>query len=134
MSQFLEAAPAPALHRFTRTMQQGERLLIRVRADLNHEMRFASQWLVVTTNRVLLIESDGAVCIEVPLSKIESAKVHRLVGGGCLVFRNGDRSLATTYFTNSDLTKFAAVSSGIETLLRTGELSLPETTERIRCE
>src|SRR5262249_57504444 len=71
---------------------------------------------------------------ELPLTKIQSAQVVGLVGGGRLVLRNGDRELGALYFTNSAVPKFLEVAAGIERLIRTGDAGLPAVVDRIRCE
>lgn len=132
MSDFLEPSPTTILERVNRNAATQERVLIRVAADLDADMRFGSRWLVVTDQRVLLI--DGATRTELPLTKVQSAQVDGLVGGGRLVLRNGDRELGVLYFTNSALPKFLEVAAGIERLIRTGGAGLPAVVERIRCE
>ncbi len=132
MSDFLEPFPTPILERVNRDAAKDERTLIRVAADLDTDMRFGSRWLVVTDQRVLLI--DGAERREWPLKKIQSAHLDTLVGGGRLVLRNGNRELGVLYFTNSALPKFVEVAAGIERLIRTGDAGLPAVVDRIRCE
>src|SRR5215471_873976 len=132
MSDFLEPSPTTVLERVNRTAAKQERVLIRVAADLNADMRFGPRWLVVTDQRVLVI--DGGASTELPLTKIQSAQVVGLVGGGRLVLRNGDRELGALYFTNSAVPKFLEVAAGIERLIRTGDAGLPAVVDRIRCE
>ncbi len=132
MSNFLEPFPTPILEPVNRDAAEDERTLIRVAADLDTDMRFGSRWLVVTDQRVLLI--DGAQRREWPLEKIQSAQLDTLVGGGRLVLRNGNRELGVLYFTNSALPKFAEVAAGIERLIRTGDAGLPAAVDRTRCE
>jgi len=135
MSYFLEPLPASILERFHRNVAQQERVLIQVGADLNVDLHFASSWLLVTEQRVILIPSgDGTSSTELFLNEIQSAKVEGLVGGGRLVLRNGDRKLGVVYFSNSALRKFAEVAAGIERLIRTGDADLPATVDRVRCE
>jgi ATP-binding cassette subfamily B protein len=132
MSDFLELPPPKILERVNRNATRQERVLIRVAADLDAELRFGSRWLVVTNQRVLLI--DGAGCTEFSLNEIQSAQVDGLIGGGRLVLRNGDRELGVLYFTNSALSKFVEVAAGIERLIGTGHAGLPAVVDRIRCE
>src|SRR5712692_2289799 len=135
MSDFLEPLPSIALEQFDRNATKHERVLIRVAADLDADLRFATRWLVVTNQRVLLIApGDRGDCTELSLKEIQSAKVDRLVGGARLVLRNGDRQLGVLYFTNSALPKFVEVAAGIERLIRAGDAGLPATVDRIRCE
>src|SRR6266849_4737724 len=132
MSEFLELPTPKILERVTRNATKQERVLIRVAADLDAELRFGSRWLVVTNLRVLLI--DGADCTEFSLNEIQSAQVDGRVGGGRLILRNGNRELGVLYFTNSPLSKFVEVAAGIERLIRTGDAGLPAVIDRIRCE
>ena len=132
MSDFLELPTPKILELVTRNATRQERVLIRVAADLDAELRFGPRWLVVTNLRVLLI--DGADCTEFSLNEIQSAQVDGRVGGGRLILRNGNRELGVLYFTNSALSKFVEVAAAIERLVRTGDAGLPAVVDRIRCE
>lgn len=132
MSDFLELPAPQILERITQNATKQERVLIRVAADLDADLRFGARWLVVTNARVLLI--DGARYTEFSLNELQSAQIEGRIGGGRLVLRNGNRELAVLYFTNSALSKFVEVAEGIERLIRTGDAGLPAVVDRIRCE
>src|SRR5215472_4331575 len=114
MADFLELPPAAVLDRLSRYEAQNERVLIRVASDLDLNLNFGNQWLVVTDQRVLVVQPEHSdELVDLPLTRIESSTLETVVGGGRLVLRSREGRHVVVCFTNAALGKFAQVVGAI---------------------
>src|SRR5262250_918888 len=66
-------------------LSAGEVEMIRAASDLTPEGRFGCQWVIVTSQRVLVAPSTaGSGIKEVSLDDVIRARIETFVGGGCL--------------------------------------------------
>jgi ATP-binding cassette subfamily B protein len=113
-----------------------EELLISAMADLTADGNFGQRWLLVSTQRVLVLGTNGAgpqETAEVPLSEISEAKTESLVGGGRLTLQVSGHPRPLITYTNSEGDKFAEVAAGITQLTKGEELHIAEHLRPMRC-
>ena len=109
-------------------------VLIRLEADFAENTRFGKRTLEVTGAAVRLLEPGGAVCFQIPMADISSARNEPLVGGGRLEIttRTGDVVPVVTY-SHTVAARFSEAARGIEQLARGEALSINLKEERLRC-
>ena len=112
----------------------GEEELLRVASDLNADGNYGSQWVVVTSDRILVLpDGEMAGAVRVPMAEVTRARTEALVGGVRLeIERDGQPTICVPY-SNTLAAKFAEVARGIEHL-RKGEALVVSQLARTRCE
>ncbi|HSV75370.1 MAG TPA: ABC transporter ATP-binding protein [Chthonomonadales bacterium] len=109
-------------------------VLIRLEADFAGDATFGRRLLEVTASTVRVLEPGGAVCFQVPMAEVKSARNEPLVGGGRLELttRTGDILPVVTYSLTL-AARFSEAARGIEQLARGEELLVDLKEERLRC-
>ena len=137
-----------------RDLGPGEEELIRVSSDLNPDGRSGTQWVVVTTDRVL-VHSDGATralpavvteqgqqhkvgwvpseTVEIPIEEIARAWTEPYVGGASLEIERKAFAAVSVPYSKTLAEKFSEVTRGIEQLRKGESLYLKETLDRTHC-
>ena len=108
--------------------------LIQLTADFDPQGRFGKRDLVVTPAHVQVIEANGAIAFQMPLTEIKTARNEPLVGGGRLevTAKTGDILPVITY-SQSLAARFSEAARGIEQLAKGEALSINLKPERTRC-
>src|SRR5215813_9256383 len=134
-SAFIEALPSGADDVVGALVARGERVVMCVGTDLDHDLTFSSGWMVVTDRRIILYQpGQQRQSASIYLTEVTAAKVEPLVGGGRVALERDGCSPVYLYFSASLAQKFAEAAAGIEKLIRGEPLSLPDALDRIRCE
>ena len=135
MSSFLENLPRQVDDKVIARKSHSEEVLIQVATDMSGKDRFDKRWLVVTPERLMVLEPNGAGGdIEFPLESVKSARIEVLVGGGRLELERQEGAPTHLYYSNSLAPKFAEVAEGIQQLKKGEEINLPHELERTHCE
>jgi ATP-binding cassette, subfamily B, bacterial len=136
-------------------LDPGEDELIRASSDLNPEGVFGTQWVVVTSNRIL-VHSDGRTpsgalsvvteqgqmqfqdwiptqTVEIPISDVLRARTEPYVGGASLEIERKDQSTVSVPYSKTLAEKFSEVTRGIEQLRKGEDLYLKETLDKTHC-
>lgn len=110
-------------------------VLIRLDADFTDDGAFGHRVLEVTAERVRVLEPNGAVCFQMPIAEIRSARNEPLVGGGRLelISKKGE-VLPIIAYSLTLAAKFSEAARGIEQLAKGEPLSINLKRERTRCE
>ncbi|MDA0747955.1 MAG: ABC transporter transmembrane domain-containing protein, partial [bacterium] len=112
---------------------QGEELLIQVASDLDAEGQYGVQWVIVTAERVLVLQEDSS-SVEIPVGEILRARTEALVGGARLeIERRGNPTVHVPYSLTQAL-KFSEVTRGIEQLRKGEPFLVRMELDRTRCE
>lgn len=128
--------PEPLRQRLSQLVD-GEPVVGVLRADLSLDGRFAEQWLVVTTRRIVVLQqsqTDG--CRDFPLDRIEDLTLETFVGNAYICARINGRRVPLARFTHSRRAEFERLVSAFRKFKdgQTPELQLdePEPTRRER--
>ena len=117
MSTFLENLPHAVEAKVHSRKGREEKVLIQVATDMAGEDRFEQRWLVVTAQRLMVLDPNGASGdVEFALQAVKSARIEALVGGGRLELEREEGAPTHLYYSNSLAPKFAEVAEGIEQL------------------
>lgn len=108
--------------------------LIKLEADFAHDGRFGNRTLEVTSEHVRVLEANGAVSFQIPISEIKTARNEPLVGGGRLevITPKGD-ILPIISYSLTVAAKFSEAARGIEQLAKSEQLLINLKEERVRC-
>ena len=132
---FLENLPHTVEAKVRSRKGSEEQVLIQVATDMAGEDRFEQRWLVVTSERLMVLAPNGASGdVEFALQAVKSARIEALVGGGRLELEREAGAPAHLYYSNSLAAKFAEVAEGIEQLKDGQDLNLPHELDRTHCE
>ena len=132
--KLLETAETSVEGKIRRALPPGEEELIRVAADMVDGGRFGEQWVVVTSQRALVVPAAGPDgIVDVPVSRMESARTEPLVGGGRLEIERPGEPLVTVPYSATAAAKFSEVARGLEQLRKGEPLRINPELERIRC-
>ena len=132
---FLENLPHTVEAKVRSRKGREEQVLIQVATDMAGEDRFEQRWLVVTSERLMVLAPNGASGdVEFALQAVKSARIEALVGGGRLELEREAGAPAHLYYSNSLAAKFAEVAEGIEQLKEGQDLNLPHELDRTHCE
>jgi ATP-binding cassette, subfamily B, bacterial len=113
---------------------QEPQVLIRLDADFEEDGTFGHRVLEVTATRVRVLEPSGAVCFQMPIAEIKSARNEPLVGGGRLeiIAQNGEVIPILSY-SLTVAAKLSEAARGIEQLAKGEPLSINLKQQRVRC-
>lgn len=108
--------------------------LIQLEADFLEDGKFGRRVLEVDGGQVKVVESNGAVSFQMPISEIKTARNEPLVGGGRLevVTQTGEVVPIISYSLTISA-KFSEAARGIEQLAKSEPLSINLKKERLRC-
>ncbi len=143
------------LERIHPGMTPDEEELIRVSSDLGPDGLYGTQWVVVTSERIL-VHSDGKVpdatqpvvtdqgqrhlpdwvpseTIEIPLTEILRARTEPYVGGASLQIERKEQPIVSVPYSKTLSEKFSEVTRGIEQLRKGEDLYLKETLDKTHC-
>ena len=133
----------------------GEEELIRASSDLSPDGYFGTQWVIVTSERVL-VYSDGqapenpaaivteqgqrqvtdwfpSTTVEIPISEIQRARTEPYVGGASLLIERKDQPTVSVPYSKTLAEKFSEVTRGIEQLRKGETLYLKEALDKTHC-
>ena len=134
--------------KLSRVQGPQEEVLVQVATDMATEEVFDERWLVITNQRLLLLDTDTGDndndndtdndtdngVWHWPLASVKGARVEALVGGGRLEIESNDGAPTHyLYYSNSLADKFGEIAEGISQLSRGEEMALPTQLERTRC-
>ena len=134
---FIETAPTEIVSKLGLVKPEGEDVIVQMPTDLDDDLTFGEQWFVVTSERVLLIPTQGENgTVVTPLSDVAYVRVDDLVGGGRIEIEKKDGTPVFIPFSQSLRPKFAEVAEGLKRLAEgeTDELELPTELDRTRCD
>ena len=115
-----------------RVLPEGEDELIRVQADLDEKGDFGTQWVVVTGNRVLVLQ-NGAV-EDIPFAEMALARTEALVGGARLEIHRKNGPSVHVPYSMTQAQKFSETTRGIEQLRKEQALFVNANLDRTICE
>lgn len=111
-----------------------DEVLVRLEGDFSEEGAFGHRVLEITAQTVRVLEGNGAVSFQIPITDIKSARNEPLVGGGRLeVTTHGGEILPVLSYSLSVAAKFSEVARGIEQLAKREPLSINLKQELMRC-
>ena len=120
------------LEALRRVLPEGEDELIRVQADLDEKGNFGTQWVVVTGNRVLVLQ-NGAV-EDIPFAEMALARTEALVGGARLEIHRKNGPSVHVPYSMTQAQKFSETTRGIEQLRKEQALFVNANLDRTICE
>ena len=120
------------LEALRRVLPEGEDELIRVQADLDEKGDFGTQWVVVTGNRVLVLQ-NGAV-EDIPFAEMALARTEALVGGARLEIHRKNGPSVHVPYSMTQAQKFSETTRGIEQLRKEQALFVNANLDRTICE
>ena len=132
--KLLESASPAVERKIHGVLSPGEEVLIQVNTDLEPDGRFGERWVVITSQRVLVMPAlgpDGVV--EVPIVKLRAVRTEPLVGGGRLEVERQNESTLWVPYSSSLAAKFSEVARGLEQLRQDQSLLVNPNLDRTRC-
>ncbi len=134
MSTFIEELPSAVDDKVRKAKGPHEETLIQVATDMAGQDRFDQRWLIVTPERLLLLEPNGSGSdVQVAMQAIKTARIETLVGGGRLEVERLQGEPIHLYYSNSQASKFAEVAEGIKLLVEGEDPNLPLELDRTHC-
>lgn len=135
MLRLLHAIPDHLKTKLESACPDAEQELIRVSADMDQDLQFGQQWVVVTAQRVLVIPSDGPDgVVDIPFDQMISARIEALIGGCRLDIERVDAPTVSVTYSNTQAAKFSEVVRGIEQLRKADPFFINPLLEKTRCE
>jgi len=151
----IEQTNESLLTRLRPELKLGEEELIRVSSDLGPNGHFGTQWVVVTSDRVL-VHTDGTTSadakslvtqqgqfqipdwmpsetLEIPMDEVLRARTEPYVGGATLEIERRDKPTVSIPYSKTLSEKFSEVTRGIEQLRKGEELYLKEELDKTHC-
>ena len=151
----IENSNETLLSRLKPDLGPNEEELIRVSSDLDSNGHYGTQWVVVTSERVL-VHTDGKTpvdvpstvteqgqlqnpgwipteTLEIPLSEVLTARTEPYVGGASLEIERKDKPTVSIPYSKTLVEKFSEVTRGIEQLRKGDDLYLKETLDKTHC-
>ena len=143
------------LDRLTPELGPDEEELIRVSSDLNPDGNYGTQWVVVTSRRVL-VYTNGATpadavarvtvqgqlqtddwtpseTVEIPIDDVLRARTEPYVGCASMEIERKDKPTVSVPYSRTLSEKFSEVTRGIEQLRKGEALFLKETLDKTHC-
>ena len=113
--RLLESVDDQMKERIRRSLPADEDVLIRVFADLDLAGQYTTRWVVVTGQRILVVDqADGVV--DVPVADVTAVRAEAMVGGGRLEVDRREAPTLLVPYTSSMAVKFSEVARGLEQL------------------
>ena len=114
--------------------QRDETPLVRLEADIDSDGSFGRRSLEVTQDQVRVIDHDGTLAFQMPISEIKTARNEPLVGGGRLeITAKTGEILPIISYSQSVAAQFSEAARGIEQLAKGEPLLISLKTERTNC-
>jgi ATP-binding cassette subfamily B protein len=133
--RLLEPIDDQTEERIRRSLPAGEDVLIRAYADLDLAGRYGTRWVVVTDQRVLVIDGTGPDdVVEVLVADVAAVRAEALVGGGRLEVDRKEAPTLLVPYTSSMAIKFSEVARGLEQLRKGETFLINPKLDRLRCE
>ena len=115
------------------SLRADEDVLIRVFADLDLAGQYTTRWVVVTDQRILVVDqADGVV--DVPVADVTAVRAEAMVGGGRLEVDRREAPTLLVPYTSSMAVKFSEVARGLEQLRKKETFLINPKLDRLRCE
>lgn len=135
MLRLLDAIPDHLRNKLESARPDAEQELIRVSADMDQDLQFGQQWVIVTDQRVLVIPSDGPDgVVDIPFDQMAAARTEALIGGGRLDIERIDAPTVSVTYSNTQAAKFSEVVRGIEQLRKADPFFINPLLEKTRCD
>ncbi len=133
MSTFIETLPSDMVERVRTAQCPDEQVLIQVATDMAERDRFERRFLVVTSQRLLVLGADDGD-IQILIAQLKAARIESLIGGGRLDIERRDGEPAQLYYSNSLAPKFAEVAEGLQLLIDGQDPHLPLELDPTHCD
>ena len=131
--RLLESVDDQTKERIRRSLPVDEDVLIRVFADLDLAGQYTTRWVVVTGQRILVVDqADGVV--DVPVADVTAVRAEAMVGGGRLEVDRREAPTLLVPYTSSMAVKFSEVARGLEQLRKKETFLINPKLDRLRCE
>ena len=131
--RLLESVDDQTKERIRRSLPADEDVLIRVSADLDLAGQYTTRWVVVTGQRILVVDqADGVV--DVPVADVTAVRAEAMVGGGRLEVDRREAPTLLVPYTSSMAVKFSEVARGLEQLRKKETFLINPKLDRLRCE
>jgi len=138
---YKERMPDALADRCRAALREGESVRIAAVTDLTEDLRFEERWLLVTDQRLLRFDSNGAGTgngdngdASIELSDAKSAAVEELVGSGRINVVIGNEEVEVIRYTPSQRAKFARIARGIDQLIKDDPVDMQGEVDKTRCE
>ena len=110
-------------------------VLIQLEGDYAEDGRYGKRIFEVTATQVRVLEPNGAVGFQMPITDIKSARNEPLVGGGQLeVTTKTNEIVPVLAYSLTLAAKFSEAARGLEQLAKDEKLCINLKKERLRCE
>ena len=135
---YKERMPDVLADRCREALREGESVRIAAATDLTEDLRFEERWLLVTDQRLLRFDSNGAGMgngdASIELSDAKSAAVEELVGSGRINVVIGNEEVEVIRYTPSQRAKFARIARGIDQLIKEDPVDMQGEVDKTRCD
>lgn len=135
---YKERMPDALADRCRQALREGESVRIAAATDLTEDLRFEERWLLVTDQRLLRFDSNGAGSGNgdgsIELSDAQSAAVEELVGSGRINVVIGNEEVEVIRYTPSQRAKFARIARGIDQLIKDDPVDMQGEVDKTRCD
>ncbi len=135
---YKERMPDALADRCREALREGESVRIAAATDLTEDLRFEERWLLVTDQRLLRFDSNGAGTgnedASIELSDAKSAAVEELVGSGRINVVIGNEEVEVIRYTPSQRAKFARIARGIDQLIKEDPVDMQGEVDKTRCD
>ena len=133
-SPFIETAPADIDRRVAEAHVSADDVLVKVEGDLSDAGTFGSEWLVVTSDQILVVPEGGYNGTkQATIDDLKDVRVDDLVGGGVVEFDTTNGPPVRIGFTQSLRPKFAEIAESLKAMTQGAPLSLPGEIDETRC-
>ena len=136
-TSYQERMPDALADRCREALREGETIRIAAATDLTEELRFEERWLVVTDQRLMRFDSNGASTgngdATIEFSDAKSAAVEELVGSGRINVVIGNEEIEVLRYTATQRAKFARIARGIDQLIKDDPVDMQGEVDRTRC-
>ncbi|BDI29520.1 ABC transporter [Capsulimonas corticalis] len=114
--------------------RRDEEPLVRLEADIDSAGSFGRRSLEVTKDQVRVLDHDGTLAFQMPISEIKTARNEPLVGGGRLeITAKTGEILPIISYSQSVAAQFSEAARGIEQLAKGEPLLISLKTEQTNC-
>ncbi len=136
-TSYEEQMPDALADRCREALREGETIRIAAATDLTEDLRFEERWLVVTDQRLMRFDSNGASTgngnASIEFSDAKSAAVEELVGSGRINVVIGNEEVEVLRYTPTQRAKFARIARGIDQLIKDDPVDMQGEVDRTRC-
>ena len=136
-TSYEERMPDALADRCREALREGETIRIAAATDLTEDLRFEERWLVVTDQRLMRFDSNGASAgngnASIEFSDAKSAAVEELVGSGRINVVIGNEEIEVLRYTATQRAKFARITRGIDQLIKDDPVDMQGEVDRTRC-